>query len=660
MRAIIFEALSLREISADCSSVESLSSSIFKLNMSTKEVIRAAVMSLQLFDLETWVVANRSFQEIADVSFTTFKEKVMESDLHPILFITRDALEDGEAYQHARQICKLFNVVIDCRKTAAIVAKLLVSLRADLAIYIPESERASVFLYASLTRSVLTQWLQECTLHRSTDPGEQIHPDVISYQEKRQRASGSREFVRTLKHPITSHLSWFREEPRKPIAAFSIFGRLDARRKRILSGVRPIGNWFCPYPGVLKLQALLVSVLKKPVCVCLRNGDFETLQHGIVLLDLYRQELGREYLSESMKHHIEQVRPINLLYEGLLAVLGACTADAKPFLELVSATLQAVRFNFEQYEHVMKTAVAIKPGFIAPSALDAMITKISPQRGGKLTVPEDINILVGSVENAIKHQEDSFMSTGAWGPDFPLTRPSTFLNTNDTEEKESALACSKDYTTQNGFSPGTFSVHCMCSHAKCVAVVCLRQPERCRMPFNFLVQRALKMPSLAVYDHGCGTQKTAIGISLEFVKQTRTVLDAFHFVCHRTCTLAMHPSNYWGLDGCNTESQEQRNGKMKRLQDTLTGFTDKHFMHFVFLTHAYRNLKAMFLDEHDIKPQELNKERWVRWVRDNFSGNFAIFGHNRQQNHLPYAPPPLPGMDFHFSRFFGVTKNRLC
>ena len=107
-----------------------------------------------------------------------------------------------------------------------------------------------------------------------------------------------------------------------------------------------------------------------------------------------------------------------------------------------------------------------------------------------------------------------------------------------------------------------------------------------------------------------------LSVSLEFVRQTRGAVDAFHFRTHKTCTLAMHPSNYEDLRGCNTESQEQRNAKMKKMRETLTGFTDKHFMHFVVLTHAYHNLKAMFMDAHDIIPNELNKDRWVRWARD--------------------------------------------
>ena len=130
------------------------------------------------------------------------------------------------------------------------------------------------------------------------------------------------------------------------------------------------------------------------------------------------------------------------------------------------------------------------------------------------------------------------------------------------------------------------------------------------------MERAYRLPYEMIYDHACGTQRVALGVSLEFVKRTRGAVDTFHFPTHKTCTLAMHPSSYEDLRGCNTESQEQRNAKMKKIKETLTGLRDKPFMHFVVLTDAYHNLKAMFTDAHDVSPKELNKESWVRWARD--------------------------------------------
>lgn len=211
-----------------------------------------------------------------------------------------------------------------------------------------------------------------------------------------------------------------------------------------MKGTQPIGRWNCTYQGVGKLISLFLSIMKENVSIWLRKGNFEVPDPAIALLQLYRADVNVDHTTDVFRHHIDGIRSIKVLYKGIISVIGASANAALLFLQVVENTLLFINFKFGRYEEIMTSATAKKHGFIAPSDLENMIMHV-----GKTVVPlrpdilEDIRRRVISIEAAASVQDNSFMTTRVWAPNFPLRRPSSLKNFSncDAKEKDMELGC---------------------------------------------------------------------------------------------------------------------------------------------------------------------------------------------------------------------------
>ena len=138
------------------------------------------------------------------------------------------------------------------------------------------------------------------------------------------------------------------------------------------------------------------------------------------------------------------------------------------------------------------------------------------------------------------------------------------------------------------------------------------------MPLSLIEERCSTLPKYVVYDFAWGTQRAATALPAEISKHVRFVIDPFHFLGQKTCALGVHQANYPDLKWLNVESQEQRNSRIRIMEWTSRANRDIHFMHFVVLAHGYLNIKATYLDHHDLSDDgDIGTKTWLKWVREN-------------------------------------------
>lgn len=86
-----------------------------------------------------------------------------------------------------------------------------------------------------------------------------------------------------------------------------------------------------------------------------------------------------------------------------------------------------------------------------------------------------------------------------------------------------------------------------------------------------------------------------------FWKNTRFVVDRFHWPNHRTCSRSYSIDQYARLDGLNSEIAEQFNSVIRRFKHTAAYMTQKHFMtlfrRFVDIYNTAKNARLAALED---------------------------------------------------------------
>lgn len=111
LRAIVFEALTPRELQQDSTFMQSLFKN--KMKLGSEKFIHPAIASLKPFEPSKFSTLCNRFRQVSDVSFSFFQENVELSDNHPILLISKKAHHDRVANEYARGICNQFKTVLD-------------------------------------------------------------------------------------------------------------------------------------------------------------------------------------------------------------------------------------------------------------------------------------------------------------------------------------------------------------------------------------------------------------------------------------------------------------------------------------------------------------------------------------------------------------------
>ena len=628
LRGIVTEVLRVRRVSPDCTSVHTLCRTMFTISLRTKDDVTASVASIKLFD-PLWSGHLPIGAIIADdTSFEGYSATLdSEQCAHPFSFITD--VRNQSDFDRCLRVMNVFRNVLDCTRAAAVISILVDNLRNDLRAYIPLLDQQFISNYAAWAINFLQTWLSQISQSESvsTPPPSQniteLQPDIFS---------GIGEHVEFLNHPFRPPFAWKSAEGNELL---QIFGRQMCR-------VRSIDGWIAPANAQITVLLFIMALFTESVTLWIRDGDLETVLAAEEVLrnaELYAGEYNTSYHCRAA---LQKVHRIGLLYEGIMGLLGANIASARPMFSELRMTMELIRDRYDAYSSCIREFKSSKSFMCSPREFDDMLIwtgAVGPdpalennhQSGEVHNNPYILTQHGRSMQDLYSKMASSksndFMETGTWAPDFPIRRPAPSSTVLGASVGQTEISCSKDFNTHTTFSPGTFGAYCLCRHAKTVMVTFLKRPEGCRMPLNLIVERCARLPRYIIYDFACGTQKSALSLSAEISKHISFVIDPFHFPGHKTCSLAMHASNYSELRGLNLESQEQRNSKIKVMERTLRASRDVHYMHFMVLSHAYLNLKAMYLDHHD-KNEEHDpltctpgSHSWLKWVRDNLFTN---------------------------------------
>ena len=254
----------------------------------------------------------------------------------------------------------------------------------------------------------------------------------------------------------------------------------------------------------------------------------------------------------------------------MMGAIGADDINAKEFYNALRSLNITIPEKYAEYKSVLHAYPSSRTSSFSPQQFDDMLLWAAACNSNDN--PENADVVTSrfvseKYANIASAMSSDFLETGIWGLDFKQRRPSPSSTTWGMDHAHADRSCSKNFDVHHSFSPGTFGAYCLCKHVKTVSIIFLKQPEGCRMPLNFIVERCLKLPRYVVYDFACGTQRSATGISSKNFERTSFVVDPFHFPGHKTCSLGMHQSSYGDLRGMNTESQEQRNRALKILEE---------------------------------------------------------------------------------------------
>lgn len=580
-RSIILEAMRARPAPTEINSVQYLCSNVFTLKIKTKEMVQSALDTIKLFDKEGWHHAN-SMIDSPDNTESTSGEVILE---------------------------RLFTSVIDCTRVARVLAIILIGLNSDLLKSLDEQDRIVLLNYAVLAKESLQGWIARLANKgtRNAEDNEEMAERNCGIAEHVSRMHGSKENFKGRR----TRLQWINDvqdidasdqctPPEGNSNEISAEDCLD----RVQSQIRKSGTKRAGYEATVKILMLVSACLNEPACVWMRDGSFD----GIFAVANALQNVGTSGLHALHNTLLSSAAALDcpLLCEGIIAVSGSIRGGSDEMCSALADLLLLIPTQHETYVQMMyheypKTNLK---GLLSSSEYDRKW----------FWNPED-----GINRSLSKNVHTGAWQGDTWAPDFPQVRPSpSELRQVDTSsEKDVDLSdCIKRYAGRKAFTPGTFVVNCLCSHAKCLAVISLRKPEGCRTPLNFIMERTKRLPDIVIYDYACGTLASALGISPFVVQSTSFLIDRFHFMTHKTCSLAMHPDSHFRLRGRNTSSQEQRNSRIRPLQFSLREMTEEGFKDLTVLAHALHNGKAMYRDylkqAGDITRQTSG---WTAWLR---------------------------------------------
>lgn len=98
------------------------------------------------------------------------------------------------------------------------------------------------------------------------------------------------------------------------------------------------------------------------------------------------------------------------------------------------------------------------------------------------------------------------------------------------------------------------------------------------VPFTIFRTRFSKAPETIVYDNCCNLHSYCLNRDPVFFKETKFVVDRFHWKNHTGCCVAYNISKYPKFQSVNSQVNEQQNSTIKRLRLQLSYMGPENFM----------------------------------------------------------------------------------
>lgn len=130
------------------------------------------------------------------------------------------------------------------------------------------------------------------------------------------------------------------------------------------------------------------------------------------------------------------------------------------------------------------------------------------------------------------------------------------------------LPCTKNYQASKTMGPGTIYFFCV-QHEKCIGFIVLDKPESLRIISHTLLTRFELMPELVLYDNGCNLNEYVLNRFPKSFKNTRIMVDGFHYNSHINCSPSYDASAHPEITReINTSLLEQKNSRFAKMKWT--------------------------------------------------------------------------------------------
>jgi hypothetical protein len=144
------------------------------------------------------------------------------------------------------------------------------------------------------------------------------------------------------------------------------------------------------------------------------------------------------------------------------------------------------------------------------------------------------------------------------------------------KQSEGAQGCRKHFHGKQNRTGGVFTWHC--KHGVCYAFYVMHRAEGRDEPFSFLTCYLKRAPKVVVYDFACALQEFCLNRLPAFFKNTRFVVDAFHWWNHKGCARSFYCKKYPHLAHLNTSISEQQNSALRIIKASASRSKQAQFM----------------------------------------------------------------------------------
>jgi hypothetical protein len=115
----------------------------------------------------------------------------------------------------------------------------------------------------------------------------------------------------------------------------------------------------------------------------------------------------------------------------------------------------------------------------------------------------------------------------------------------------------------------------LCPHGVCYACWIMPQAEGRNEMYSFMVSYLKRAPDVVIYDFACSLQEYCLNRAPAFFRETRFVVDRFHWCNHTACSAAYNMSLYADITHVNSELAEQVNSALQYIRPNIAAMTTR-------------------------------------------------------------------------------------
>lgn len=204
--------------------------------------------------------------------------------------------------------------------------------------------------------------------------------------------------------------------------------------------------------------------------------------------------------------------------------------------------------------------------------------------------------------------------TGELFPGRPEVRPRVdFGRSSRFENKQT---CRKNYKASSTFSPGLFTVQCVCSNPNLLGLSVMLECEGISTALSALLSRFKALPRVCYYDNAYNMAKSVV-LRFPWVSdECIIVCDRFHYKGH-ICNSVWDPDSYASCRAQASSGAESINRLWSMSKTHLRFLDPQNLMPFLAIRAAFINVRSMIRQKNrtsDIKESAFRKFVQSQWT----------------------------------------------